>query len=114
MLREEREIVLHLRHPAHLSDHDLGKSMAAHGKVDDLLSVLHVPVLIAYDSSVLRGGFSDKYLEGLQIEAEGIYEALKSELETEFRNVRIHIFLIPVECAATLAHAFEAALRTHR
>jgi hypothetical protein len=114
VLREEREIVLQLRHPAHLSDHDLGRSMAAHGRVDDLLSVLHVPVLIAYDSSVLGGGFSDNYLEDLRTEAEDIYKDLKSELQTDFRDVRIHIFLIPVECAGTLARAFEAALRTHR
>lgn len=114
VLREEREIILQLRHPAHLSDHELGRSMAAHGRVDDLLAVLHVPLLIAYDSATLGRGFSADYLEGLRAEAEGIYEKLKAELHVDFGDVRIHIFLIPVECAATLARAFETALRAGR
>lgn len=114
VLKEEREIVLQLRHPAHLSEHDLGRSMAAHGRIDDLLAVLHVPLLVAYDSAILAGGFSDNYLEGLRAEAESIYADLKNGLQTDFRDIRIHIFLIPVECADTLARTFGSALGARR
>lgn len=113
VLRRQRRIILQLRHPAHLSEHDLGRSMAANGKIDDLLSVLHVPLLIAYDSEVLATGFSEDYLDGLTLEAERVYAALRKELDADFRDVRIHIFLIPVERADALAGIFEAALRAH-
>ncbi|HEY0149641.1 MAG TPA: Hachiman antiphage defense system protein HamA [Allosphingosinicella sp.] len=111
VLRRERKIIVQLRHPAHLSEHDLGRSMAANGKIDDLLSVLHVPLLIAYDSEVLAEGFNEEYLDRLRREAGEVYAALEVELGTDFREIRVHIFLIPIECAKTLAGIFEAALR---
>jgi hypothetical protein len=85
--------------------------MAANGKIDDLLSVLHVPLLIAYDSEVLAEGFNEEYLDRLRREAGEVYAALEVELGTDFREIRVHIFLIPIECAKTLAGIFEAALR---
>lgn len=111
VLKRERKIILQLRHPHHLSEHNLGRSMAANGKIDDLLSVLHVPLLIAYDSEVLSSGFSETYIEGLREEAESMYTSMKSKLDSEFRDIKIHIFLIPVECAATLVSTFGAALK---
>lgn len=111
VLKRERKIILQLRHPKHLSEHNLGRSMAVNGKIDDLLSVLHVPLLIAYESDVLSGGFSEAYVEGLREEAEGIYDSMKAGLDSEFRDIKIHIFLIPVECAETLMSTFDATLR---
>lgn len=111
VLKRERKMILQLRHPRHLSDHNLGRSMAANGKVDDLLSVLHVPILIAYDSDVLSSGFTDEYVKHLRDEAEDIYEAVKEDVALEFRDINIHIFLVPVECADTLARTFDVALR---
>ena len=114
VLKRERKMILQLRHPQHLSDHNLGRSIAANGKVDDLLSVLHVPILIAYDSDALSSGFTDKYVENLRDEAERIYEAVKAGVSADFRDIKIHIFLVPVECADTLKQTFDAALRRPR
>lgn len=114
VLKRERKIILQLRHPRHLSDHNLGRSMAANGKIDDLLSVLHVPILIAYDSDVLSIGFTDEYIKHLRDEADEMYEAVKAGVSSEFRDVRIHIFLVPLECADTLTQTFDAELRRQR
>ena len=114
VLKRERKMILQLRHPQHLSDHNLGRSMAANGKIDDLLSVLHVPILIAYDSDVLSVGFTEEYIEHLRDEAERMYEAVKASVSSEFRDIKIHIFLVPVECADTLTRTFDAALRRQR
>jgi hypothetical protein len=114
VLKRERKMILQLRHPRHLSDHNLGRSMVANGKIDDLLSVLHVPILIAYDSDVLSIGFTDEYIEHLRHEADGMYEAVKAGVSSDFRDIRIHIFLVPVECADTLTRTFDAALRRQR
>lgn len=114
VLKRERKMILQLRHPRHLSDHNLGRSMAANGKIDDLLSVLHVPILIAYDSEVLSNGFTDEYVDHLRNEAELMYEAVKAGVSPDFRDIKIHIFLVPVECAGTLERTFDAALRRQR
>ncbi|WP_346910911.1 Hachiman antiphage defense system protein HamA [uncultured Roseibium sp.] len=114
VLKRERKLILQLRHPQHLSDHNLGRSMAAHGKIDDLLSVLHVPILIAYDSAVLSTGFTADYIDHLRDEADEMYEAVKTGVSSEFRDFRIHIFLVPVECIDTLTRMFNDALRHNR
>jgi hypothetical protein len=114
VLKRERKTILQLRHPRHLSDHDLGRAMAANGKVEDLLSVMHVPILIAYDSDVLSAGFTDDYVSQLRNEAEALYEAVKIGFASEFLNIKIHIFLVPIECADTLTRTFDAALRRVR
>jgi hypothetical protein len=85
--------------------------MAANGKIDDLLSVLHIPLLIAYDSDVLAEGFTQDYLDGLRQETNEVSAAIQAELDTDLRDFRIHIFLIPVECAETLADLFETTLK---
>ncbi|WP_109450893.1 Hachiman antiphage defense system protein HamA [Azospirillum sp. TSH64] len=114
VLKRERKAIIQLRHSVHLSHHDLGRSMHPNGKVDDLLSVLHIPILIAYDSDVLSKGYVDDYLNGITEEAKEIYDSLKRNLEPEFRDMRIHIFLVPIECAKSLAISFESTLRSVR
>lgn len=111
VLKRERKAIIQLRHSSHLNQHDLGRSMHPNGKVEDLLSVMHVPILIAYDSDVLTGGYSDDYVAGITDEANKIYGDLKRDLDTDFRDIRIHVFLVPVECAKTLSDAFETTLR---
>ena len=88
--------------------------MAANGKIDDLLSVLHIPLLIAYDSEVLAEGFTHDYLDGLRQEANVVSAAIQAELGTDLRDFKIHIFLIPVECADTLSDLFETTLKADR
>lgn len=114
VLKRERKTILQLRHPRHLSEHDLGRAMAANGKVEDLLSVLHVPILIAYDSDVLSAGFADDYVGQLRDESEALYDAVKTGFASEFLDIKIHIFLVPVECAETLTRTFDTALRRAR
>src|SRR3546814_18204944 len=88
--------------------------MAANGKIDDLLSVLHIPLLIAYDSDVLAEGFTHDYLDGLRQEAIEVSAAIQAELDTDLRDFKIHIFLIPVECADTLSGLFDTTLQDGR
>jgi hypothetical protein len=111
VLKRERKAIIQLRHSCHLSQHDLGRSMHPNGKVEDLLAVMHVPILIAYDSDILSGGYSDDYVAGMTDEATKIYDDLKRDLDADFRDIRIHVFLVPVECAKTLSGRFEATLR---
>lgn len=70
-----------------------------------------MPILIAYDSDILSAGFSSDYVSKLSDEAETLYDAVKTGLASEFVDIKIHIFLVPVECADTLTRAFDAAIR---
>lgn len=111
VLKAERNLILRLRHPEHLRPNTLAKALSPTGKIDDLLAVMHVPVLLAYDSEILAQGFDTEYEDKLRNEAISAYEDIKSRLGHELREVRVHIFLVPVECAATLVATVDQKLR---
>lgn len=97
ILRKERDLIITLREPRHMRSSSLDTVLSANGKIEDLRKCLHCPVLIAYDSTVLNAGFSEDYLLELREEVVEQYDLLKSELTPGLNDVRIHIFLIPVE-----------------
>jgi hypothetical protein len=68
--------------------------------------VLCIPVLIAYDSAVLRSGFSIDYRDRLIAEVANCYAAIKPILPTAVQAIRVHIFLTPIECVTTLVQQF--------
>ncbi|HEY0597286.1 HamA C-terminal domain-containing protein [Sphingopyxis sp.] len=111
IVKAEREIIVQLREPKHLRSDTLGPILASNGKIADLLAVLTLPILVAYDSAVLGEGYSDDYVAQLQTEVAAEYARLKAELGTELDERQIAIFLVPVECAATLAGEFDRRLR---
>lgn len=111
LLRQERELILQLREPRHLTRNDLESVLRPHAKMEDLLRVLRVPVLVAYDSEVIGRGFDPTYLEPLRLEVEEAYQDIKGRFSPAVETAHIHIFLIPIECAETLLSTFSRLLR---
>lgn len=115
LLKEDRDLIIQLREPQHMRPDGLGHALNKAGKIADLLGVLRLPILVAYDSEVLSHGFEPTYLAKLVDEVTAAYDALKEKLVgPPFEKVEIALFLIPVECAATLAAEFGKQLRAIR
>jgi len=111
VLVEEREIIVQLREPRHLRTDRLGPVLDTMAKTSDLLRVLRLPVLIAYDSATLSPGFDPEYVTQLREEVEVEYERIKMRLGRELDKVEVAMFLVPIECADTLASEFEKRVR---
>lgn len=111
VFNEERDIIIQLREPQHLRDDKLGAILSETGKTSEFSKILHFPILVAYDSTILGSGFTVDYLEKLKEEVEKEYSRIKALLVDDLTTVKISIFLIPVLCADTLAKDFENELR---
>jgi hypothetical protein len=111
VLVEERDIIVQLREPHHLRADRLDPVLNSMAKTSDLLRVLRLPVLIAYDSATLSPGFAPGYVERLRDEVSVEYAQIKTQLGHELDRVEVAMFLVPVECADTLAVEFEKRLR---
>lgn len=105
-LKEERETILTLREPSHLLPTSLEAALARNAPIDGLVEALCIPILVAYDSTVLGAGYAMDYRDRLIGEVQTSYAALKPRLPSTLRNVKVHIFLVPIECVATLAGHF--------
>jgi Cap4 dsDNA endonuclease/Cap4 SAVED domain len=105
-LKEERETIITLRQPQHLLPTKLEAALARNTPIDDLVDAVCIPVLLAYDSAVLGSGYDAGYKPKLIEEVMRSYEAIKPRLPTSVQNVKVHIFLIPVECVKTLTQQF--------
>lgn len=111
VLKEERDIIIQLREPRHLRDDKLDAILSKTGKTSDLLKVMRLPLLVAYDSAALGTGFDADYIEKLKEEVAKEYFRVKALLSDDLSSVQISLLLVPVECAATLAQDFEKKLR---
>ena len=111
VLLEERDIIIQLREPRHLRADTLDSILGSTCKTSDLLRVIRLPILVAYDSATLGAGFDETYLTLLRQEVRDEYNRIKARIGDELRDVEVSLFLVPVECAATLARTFEARLR---
>ncbi len=109
-LKKEREIILTLREPQHLLPTSLESVLHGNAPIDDLIEVLCIPVLLAYDSNVLGEGFCDDYREKLTEEICLRYQSLKILLPAEVQKIQVHIFLIPIESVALLTKQFSAEI----
>ena len=109
-LRKERDLILQYREPQHLRSTTLEKALSRHAKLDDLTKVLNIPVLIAYDSAILARGYIDDYVHQLREEVTAGYEALKNQLSSGLKDIRVHVFLIPVQGAANLLNTFKKSM----
>jgi hypothetical protein len=110
ILKREREVIVHLRDPNHLRATNIERALSNNAKLDDFLSVLRIPILIAYDSAVIAAGDQTGYVDELKKEVTSSYEAIKAQLSQNLKNAQVHVFLVPVECAASLAKSFEGVL----
>lgn len=112
-LRDEREVILQLMEPQHLRSHTLEKALERNTPVDKLLEILCVSVLIAYDSDTLGQGFTQDYQKKLIDEITKHYGILKGKLPSSISPIRVHIFLVPVECVQTLVECFTAKVKVN-
>lgn len=110
LLNEERQIILQLREPQHLTTHDLDHALTSGTPVDAMIKVLCLPLLFVYDSGVLAPGFSEDYKERLTKEIHSAYSTIRDALPQSLREVKVHIFLVPVESFARLKQQFSAQL----
>ena len=110
-IKQEREVILTLREPQHMLPTTLEEALRRNTPIDDLLAVLCIPILIAYDSNVLGTGFTEDYRDRLVREVNARYEAIKPLLPSSIEKVNVHIFFVPVECVATLAEQFAERLK---
>ncbi len=105
-LKEERETIITLRQPQHLLPTKLEAALARNTPIDDLIDVICIPVLLAYDSAVLSSGYDAGDKPKLIEEVTRVYEGLKPRLPTSLQPMKVHIFLIPTECVKTLTEQF--------
>lgn len=110
VLKREREVIVQLRDPNHLKVTNIERCLSRNAKLDDFLKVLRIPVLLAYDSAVIAAGNKPGYVESLIAEVTASYHRTMALLPTALNDAQVHFFLIPVQCAVSLASSFEKHL----
>lgn len=110
LLKDEREIILTLRQPRHLHPTSLDQALSRNASVDLLVKVLCIPILIGYDSTVLKDGYRDDYITHLTDEVNARYASLAPSLPSCLTRVKVHLFFIPIECVETLTTKFATQL----
>lgn len=107
-LTEEREIIIALREPHHHlpTAEAFNKALNRNAPAQDMLNVLCFPVLLAYDSEALSGGYLSDYLAKLKAEVTLHYNALASTLPAKIKQVRVVVFLVPIESISQLVQKF--------
>lgn len=111
-LKDERETIITLREPQHMLPTTLETAFARNTPIDDLIEVVCIPVLLGYDSNVLGSGYDAEYKSRLVDEVRRAYEAFKLKLPATLQTIKVHIFLIPVECVKTLTDQFTQLIQT--
>ena len=112
-LTEEREIIVTLREPQHHRPNAeaFNKALHKNAPTQDMLKVLCFPVLLAYDSEVLAGGFLADYVANLKTEVTQHYKTLLSTLPSKIQQVRVVVFLVPMESIRQLVQKFDSLCR---
>lgn len=111
VIRAERNLIVSLREPKHMRGSTIEATLGPAGKTEDLVRCLHLPILVAYDSRVVGAGFTADYFGRLRDETATTYHDLKSRLPHSLQDLQVHLFLIPIEDAATLVPLFGDRLR---
>jgi len=105
-LKEEREVILVLREAQHLMPTTLEKAFRRNTSIDELLKSICIPVLLAYDSKVIKDGFVENYVANLIEELENHYNSVKPLIPVELKIIKIRIFLVPVLDTSDLVKEF--------
>lgn len=113
-LSEEREIVINLREPHHHQPNAeaFNKALHRNAPVDDMLNVLCFPILLTYDSNALSSGWLADYVNNLKTEILAHYGALMTRLPENVEQVKVAVFLVPMESIAKLIQAFDQRCST--
>jgi len=113
-LSAEREIIIALREPHHHlpKAETFNQALHRNSPVDDMLNVLCFPILLTYDSVALASGWLADYVNNLKSEIVDHYSALKAQLPENLEQVKIAVFLVPMESVAKLIKAFNDRCQT--
>ncbi|AWM05009.1 HamA C-terminal domain-containing protein [Bradyrhizobium symbiodeficiens] len=107
VLQEERQVIIQLREPQHLTSRSLWDAFGPGAPIDRILEMLCIPVLIAYDSAVLGVGHSDDYQQKLKSEIAKFGDRFVSSLPAQTVEVQVHVIFVPVENLCLLVSQFE-------
>lgn len=110
-LKEERETILTLREPQHLLPTSLEKALRHNAPIDDLIAVLCIPILIAYESTVIGEGYSADYRTMLAQEIIARYQTLASKIPDDVAEIKLQVFLLPIENVEKLVQLFDEQMR---
>ena len=110
VLSAEREIIISLREPLHHQPKADSFNQALHrnSPIDDMLNILCFPILLTYDSAALSSGWFVNYVDNLKKEIGTHFSAFTSELSENIKQVKVLIFLVPMESIELLTKAFNA------
>lgn len=110
VLSAEREIIISLREPLHHQPKADAFNQALHrnSSVDDMLNVLCFPILLTYDSEALSSGWILDYINNLKTEIEIHFSTFTAQLPEKTKQVKVMVFLLPMESIELLTKAFNA------
>ncbi|MDH1107115.1 dsDNA nuclease domain-containing protein [Pseudomonas otitidis] len=110
VLSAEREIIISLREPLHHQPKADAFNQALHrnSSVDDMLDILCFPILLTYDSEALSSGWLADYIRNLKIEIETHFSTFITQLPESIKQVKVMVFLVPMESIEQLITAFNA------
>lgn len=113
VLSAEREIIINLREPLHHQPKADAFNQALHhnSSVDDMLNILCFPILLTYDSDALSSGWLADYLNHLKKEIKAHFSKLIAQLPENIQQVKVMVFLVPMESVQQLTNAFNARCR---
>lgn len=114
VLSAEREIIIALREPHHHlpKAEKFNQALHRNSPVDDMLNVLCFPILLTYDSAALTSGWLADYVNHLKNEIVDHYSDLKTQLPKNIEQMRVAVFLVPMESVAKLIGAFNDRCKT--
>lgn len=114
-LREEFALVLDKLDPSFPWAGEVRSLLDEQNPLDEIVSRLRVPVLLAYDSNIVRehSEVCEEYESALKAEAEAVRKALlqKIELKPLPRDVVIELILLPVDDKKQLTKLLDQELR---
>lgn len=112
-LSAEREIIISLREPHHHlpTAEKFNKALNINSPAQEMLSVLCFPILLAYDSKALAGGYLSDYIPRMREEITAYYTALKGQLTPNVAQVKVAVFFVPIESTQKLITEFESACK---
>jgi len=113
VLSSEREIIISLREPLHHQPKADVFNQALHrnSPVDDMLNVLCFPILLTYNSEALASGWLADYVNNLKMEIETHFSTFTSKLPENIKQVKVIVFLLPMESIEQLTKAFNACCK---
>ncbi|MCY1306241.1 hypothetical protein D9M70_560920 [compost metagenome] len=70
--------------------------------------MLCFPILLAYDSNTLAGGYLAQYIINLKAEVTEHYKTLTGKLTSKTDQVRVVVYLVPIQSTVELIAEFDS------